>query len=124
LEADDACHRPDGSAYSSFRKAWRVSFVCSELRLLENVTHVRHRKTQSHSGSGLERRAKVGSFDRWVTIILLIIDDRVSWSGVADALTARVSGMGRVGQMATAGDPTMGSSLKTAIVSSVMWRER
>jgi hypothetical protein len=46
--------------------------------------------------------------------------DRVPWRGVADGLTTTISGVGRIGQITIAGNPTTGSSLSTAIVSSVM----
>jgi hypothetical protein len=36
------------------------------------------------------------------------------------ALTKTISGWGRIGQMSIAGNPTMASSLKVAMVSSVM----
>jgi hypothetical protein len=39
---------------------------------------------------------------------------------VAKGWTTTISGIGRIGQIATAGNPTTGSSLKTAMVSSVM----
>jgi hypothetical protein len=46
--------------------------------------------------------------------------DRVPRRGVAEGFSTTVSGMGRIGQMATAGNPTAASSLKVAMVSSVM----
>ena len=45
---------------------------------------------------------------------------RVPGRGVASGAITVVAGVGRVGQAATAGSPTMGSSLKGAMVSSVM----
>ncbi|HYA74612.1 MAG TPA: hypothetical protein VEF36_15795, partial [Roseiarcus sp.] len=56
--------------------------------------------------------------------ILFALQDRVGRRGFADGLTASVSGMGRIGQTATTGDPTIMSSLKAAMVSSVMDRGR
>jgi hypothetical protein len=50
--------------------------------------------------------------------------DRVPRRGVADGWTMTISGLGRIGQMATAGNPTIGSSHKAAMVSSVMQRAR
>ena len=47
-------------------------------------------------------------------------NDRVPGRGVADGRATAISGMGRVGQMTMAGNPTTGSSLKAAMVSSVM----
>jgi hypothetical protein len=41
-------------------------------------------------------------------------------SGVGDGTVAAVAGVVRAGQLASAGRPTMGSSLKGAMVSSVM----
>jgi hypothetical protein len=52
------------------------------------------------------------------------IRDRVPWRGVADGLTTTIPGLGRIGQITMAGNPTMGSSLKAAMVSSVMSRAR
>ena len=46
--------------------------------------------------------------------------DRVPRSGVADGMVAAMAGVGRAGQPARAGRLTMGSSLKGAMVSSVM----
>jgi hypothetical protein len=43
----------------------------------------------------------------------------LAWCSFGGVITA-LAGMGRVGQAATAGSPTMGSSLRGAIVSSVM----
>jgi hypothetical protein len=47
-------------------------------------------------------------------------DARVPWRGVADGLTAAISGEDRIGQTTMAGNPTTGSWLKAATVSSVM----
>src|SRR5262249_5986850 len=46
--------------------------------------------------------------------------DRVPCRGVADGGSAAIFGVGRIGQAATAGSPTRGSSLTGAILSSVM----
>jgi hypothetical protein len=55
-----------------------------------------------------------------MSTLLRFISDRVPWRGVAERLTATISGMGRIGQIAAAGNPTIASSLKAAMVSRVM----
>src|SRR5271165_6372974 len=47
-------------------------------------------------------------------------EDRVPWRGVVGRLATAISGLGRIGQMTMAGNPTTGSSLKVAMVSRVM----
>ena len=54
------------------------------------------------------------------TLIVGDEQDRVPGRGVAAAGHRRFSGIGRVGQMTMAGNPTTGSSLNVAMVSSVM----
>ena len=46
--------------------------------------------------------------------------DHVPRRGVAEGSAMTIAGLGRIGQMATAGNPTMASSLSVAMVSSVM----
>ena len=47
-------------------------------------------------------------------------DDHVPGRGVADGVVTMSAGMGRAGQLASAGRLTRGSSLNGAMVSSVM----
>jgi predicted DNA-binding transcriptional regulator AlpA len=58
----------------------------------------------------------VGWPEPWIEAI----QDRVPGRGVARRLAWVISGVGRIGQMTMAGNPTMGSSLKVAMVSRVM----
>jgi hypothetical protein len=51
--------------------------------------------------------------------------DRVPWRGVAGrGLDPTISGIGRIGQITMAGNPTAGSSLNAPMVSSILYRAR